>query len=167
MNVNSITETNQEKIQTRRMFIKNTLIGAGYVLLGTYASSLLSSCSTESNPTSPQNGGNNGTSEIALDITKQEYNALSKIGGTVALPGNSLDGNGILVIRSSQNSVDAFSRTCTHQGCTVSNFQNGVSTCPCHGSQFNTGGNVVKGPATQPLKKYNATISGNIITIKP
>lgn len=71
----------------------------------------------------------------------------------------------MLIIRTGESSVTALSRTCTHQGCTLPNFQTGSSRCHCHGSRFNSSGNVLNGPATIPLRKYNATIDGDIITI--
>ena len=162
ININSIKDS-----KTRREFIKDIALGFGYVALGSYTLSFLNSCSSDSNPAYPDNSGDkgSGTSKITIDISKPENQALQTVGGTIAISGNALDGNGMLIIRTGQSSVVALSRTCTHQGCTVPNFQNGVSTCPCHGSQFNTSGNPVKGPATQPLKKFNAVLSGNIITI--
>ena len=45
----------------------------------------------------------------------------------------------------------AYSAVCTHQGCTVSADNNGF-TCPCHGAVYDSSGNVVSGPAPQPLQ---------------
>ena len=44
----------------------------------------------------------------------------------------------------------AYSLVCTHLGCQVKVIEKGF-TCPCHGSRFDLQGNVLNGPATQPL----------------
>jgi Rieske Fe-S protein len=49
---------------------------------------------------------------------------------------------------------------CTHLGCVVPwNSAENKFICPCHGSQYNNQGKVVRGPA--PLVKTNSPISSN------
>jgi cytochrome b6-f complex iron-sulfur subunit len=42
---------------------------------------------------------------------------------------------------------------CTHRGCEL-NVGGGIYSCPCHGSEFSTIGQVLEGPADQNLKVY-------------
>ena len=76
-------------------------------------------------------------------------------GGTVIAPDN------VVVTRASDSSVHAFSSTCTHQGCTVSSVQNGVISCPCHGSRFDAStGKVLSGPAPRALPAVPVAVRG-------
>ena len=46
----------------------------------------------------------------------------------------------------------AISLLCTHLGCLVSSDIDGFA-CPCHGSRFDSQGNVIHGPARVPLTR--------------
>jgi cytochrome b6-f complex iron-sulfur subunit len=70
-----------------------------------------------------------------------------------------------LVARTAQDAFMALTAVCTHQGCTVSEYQNQVYQCPCHGSRYSTSGAVVAGPATLPLRQFATQFSGNVLTI--
>ena len=142
----------------RREFVKDTLTVIGTVAFGSFMLVNQSGCSS---PTEP----NNSDETITVDLSLSENSALLVVGGALALGSNVIDSKGILLYRQSDTNVLAFSRNCTHNSCTIDSFQNGTSTCPCHGSQFNTSGNVVVGPAVNPLTQYSATITGNIVTI--
>lgn len=150
----------EQNLCSRRDFIVEIAKKVSYLTVGSYVISQFNACSDGSNPISP-----NQKNPIMVDLSLFENSALNIIGGSVAISGNNIDESGMLIIRTGESLVTALSRTCTHQGCTIPGFQNGVSSCPCHGSRFDTSGNVVNGPATTALKKYNATIVGNIITI--
>jgi cytochrome b6-f complex iron-sulfur subunit len=56
----------------------------------------------------------------------------------------------------------ALVRTCTHMGC-VPNFNKSEKAfvCPCHGSKFDIQGNVIRGPAPEPLYRASLAINNN------
>jgi cytochrome b6-f complex iron-sulfur subunit len=147
---------------SRRDFVAKTLKGIGTVAVGSFAVSVLNACSDDSSPAGPSSPSG---SSIEVDLSLSENQALATVGGTLALGPNDVDRQGLLLFRESQSSVKAFSRICTHQQCTVGAFQSGISTCPCHGSQYNTSGNVVGGPAPSPLRSYSTELNQNILTI--
>jgi Rieske Fe-S protein len=55
------------------------------------------------------------------------------------------------VKRTGPSSFLALSTICTHQGCDASVTSANIVECPCHGSQFQSDGAVIRGPATAPL----------------
>ena len=122
------------------------------------------------------NGGGSGgdtgynydpaTGTITIDISKI-YTTLQTVGSGIMLASNiTFDDRGIIVLRTSGNSVKALSRRCTHQGQTVNiDAANNNLLCPSHDSVFDFNGNVISGPASSSLAQYSASIDGNIITI--
>ncbi len=50
------------------------------------------------------------------------------------------------------------SSKCTHLGCSISKYENGLFVCPCHGSKYSIEGNVIEGPASEPLAKLEIKI---------
>lgn len=116
------------------------------------------------------------------DAIRNEQNAPSHhMGGTptraietAELPvGNSasvqLRGRILLIHRSAEQTVHAYSAVCTHQGCTVGlGERQGEPTfaCPCHGSHFDvTTGVPYGGPARKPLTEFTAAVDGDWITV--
>jgi cytochrome b6-f complex iron-sulfur subunit len=59
-----------------------------------------------------------------------------------------------LVIRTGTDAYRAFTSVCTHEQCTVGDYRGGRIVCPCHGSQYDSSGQVVVGPATRPLREF-------------
>jgi Rieske Fe-S protein len=57
----------------------------------------------------------------------------------------------------------AMTITCPHQGCDV-NPSGSTLECPCHGSRFDSNGNVVQGPANTGLAHFAVAVdaTGNI-----
>lgn len=63
-------------------------------------------------------------------------------------------------------SYRAMTSVCTHSACDRNwTFVNSKFTCTCHGSEFDTAGNVLKGPANQPLKSFTTALNGTALTV--
>ena len=69
----------------------------------------------------------------------------------------------VAVMRSG-NEVYALSLVCTHLGCTVNVTERGLS-CPCHGSEFDRQGLVLKGPAVRSLQRLKLEERGGMIEV--
>lgn len=154
---------------TRKDFFKKSLQGATVLAIPAVLSPILESCTD--NSTGPENSnplptiqGNltNGKVTITIDSSSP----LTNVGSAAIVNYSS---GSVLVNHSSENVFNALSSICTHQSCTVSNFDPGSSqyVCPCHGSRYNFNGQVTQGPAGSPLTKFPTQFSENqlIITI--
>lgn len=107
-----------------------------------------------------------GAEPITLDLTGSNFKALTQTGGALKIPNTFDGGKPIIVIRTSETTVAAFSSKCTHWGCELPLPINNVITCPCHGASFTAAGKVTHGPAKKDLKIFPATIEGSVITIR-
>jgi nitrite reductase/ring-hydroxylating ferredoxin subunit len=62
-----------------------------------------------------------------------------------------------------------FGDTCTHQGCSLADghLEGTTVTCPCHGSRFDvTTGDVVRGPAREPVLSYPIRLEGGALRVE-
>ena len=67
------------------------------------------------------------------------------------------------------DSFYAFGDTCTHAGCSLAEGQldGATVTCPCHGSEFDvTTGEVVRGPAREPVRSYPVRIEDGLVRVE-
>ncbi len=86
--------------------------------------------------------------------------------GSLALKGNK---EAAVIVRDPKNTktLYAVNSTCTHKGCKVKwETDSKELVCPCHSSAFMADGSVAKGPASKPLKRYEAKIEGADVLIK-
>jgi glycine/D-amino acid oxidase-like deaminating enzyme/nitrite reductase/ring-hydroxylating ferredoxin subunit len=64
------------------------------------------------------------------------------------------EGGAVAAYRDPDDNLHCLSPTCTHLGCTVKwNHAEKSWDCPCHGSRFDVDGEVLSGPATEPLPR--------------
>jgi Rieske Fe-S protein len=79
---------------------------------------------------------------------------LTTDGKALVTPFTGTNHDSIMVVREPGGQLLALSMTCTHAGCRVKPPVAGVIGCPCHGSQYDLTGKVIRGPALQPLAQY-------------
>lgn len=72
------------------------------------------------------------------------------------------------IIVNSDNQITVFSSHCSHLGCKIDKMENGKLVCPCHGSEYDLHGEVLKGPAYKNLTKLSSSVSddGKSLIIK-
>lgn len=137
----------------RRELIKN--VAAGTITLFVVPAAF-TSC--EKDPIDPDDNNNSDDTTLTIDLTAAKYSNLGSAGGFVK--------EGDIIIINTGDEFIALSNICTHQGCMVSyDSGNNNLPCPCHGSVYSTSGSVLQGPADAPLKKYELTQEGDILTI--
>ncbi|TSC64120.1 MAG: amino acid oxidase (deaminating) [Parcubacteria group bacterium Gr01-1014_106] len=77
-----------------------------------------------------------------------------------------IDGKAVAIYNDHGTPI-VFDNTCTHAACeTEWNDDVKAWDCPCHGSQFTPRGDVVTGPATEPLTKLSAKVEGDKIVLE-
>jgi len=59
------------------------------------------------------------------------------------------------------DTITVLSSHCTHLGCKINKIENGRLICPCHGSEYDLEGKVIKGPAYKNLEVLPSKISSD------
>jgi nitrite reductase/ring-hydroxylating ferredoxin subunit len=148
---------------TRREFCSTTI---SFVAVA----SLIEGCGGGGNPGGPSGGGNvpqltrisGTTAGNSVTVTIDSASPLASTGSAAIVEAG---GNSYLVSRTGQDTFSALTAICTHEQCIVTGFESGTYQCPCHGSQYSTGGSVVRGPATRNLRQFTTQFTNNVLTI--
>jgi Rieske Fe-S protein len=143
------TVLNRQKEISRRTFLTHTIVGAGLALGGELG------CAT--GPTYQAMLFN----DRAL-VERSEFQRLSK-GEPVLIKAPGLT-HPVVVSQTEDGQFIAVSAKCTHLGCYVRPSRNFLQ-CPCHGSTFGLTGDVIRGPAQEPLPRYLVEVKENQIEI--
>lgn len=98
-----------------------------------------------------------------LCVSLAENPELAEVGGILLF--TQMTGQTIFVMRVSETELRALSAICTHQACVVEWDTAEKFVCPCHGSQYNAMGAVLRGPALMPLRTFNTMLAGDTLTI--
>jgi cytochrome b6-f complex iron-sulfur subunit len=149
---------------TRKEFLIRLAVGGVTVGASSAIASFLASCSL---PTAPQgsslptSSGTLSNNTVTVDISS---------GSPLAQNGFAIvqyTGGSVLVARTNDGVYHAMTSICTHQGCSIDQYNSGSKefVCPCHGSRFSATGAVTNGPATIALKQYVTSVSGTQLII--
>ncbi|MGB3632595.1 MAG: Rieske (2Fe-2S) protein [Rubrobacteraceae bacterium] len=119
---------------------------------------------------SASSGGSETTSAGSSGGSSGSENSSGAIAQASEVPANSAmeftnEGQPAVLVHLENGDFAAYSAVCTHQQCEVA-YQEGQLACPCHGSLFDpaNGGEVVNGPAQQPLPEIPVQLQNGQIT---
>ena len=99
----------------------------------------------------------------ALRLALAHYPELTADGGSLKiLPKGAQDPIYVLVLGNRRYA--ALSPICTHLGCTVE-IEDGRLVCPCHGSNYDREGRVLRGPAERPLSRFRAELTSDDVLV--
>jgi thiosulfate dehydrogenase [quinone] large subunit len=163
-----VPEAERVASPSRRLFLEVTALGVATLLVGAVtgglrmllptgtASGTIAAPGPTSIPTggpaaaTPAPAGSPATATAIANVS--DLVSTSAIGFTLPSSG---DPGGL--IKLSDGTFVAYDLVCTHEGCTVSNYDSlaQLLQCPCHGAQFDAAhdARVVSGPAPSPLTK--------------
>jgi cytochrome b6-f complex iron-sulfur subunit len=151
----------------RRTFL--TWVGVGGI-----ASSLpvaIAACSdktvTTSNQTAANSPANSGGGARADGF--QPVGTVATLDQKSQLTDQKFVSGPLLVVRNpdSPSTLAAVNANCTHKACLVDwQAEQKVFVCLCHDSKFAADGKVLQGPATEPLKTYEAKLEGDSVLVK-
>lgn len=120
----------------------------------------------------PSTGGVGGglTAKDALgkDILVSEFVSSHNAGDRTLAQGFKGDPTYIIVTEDKSIENYGINAVCTHLGCVVPwNASENKFKCPCHGSQYDNTGKVVRGPAPLSLALVHATVAEDKINFTP
>lgn len=114
----------------------------------------------------PSSGGSGGGTiakdALGNDIALNTFLAEHKPGERILAQGLKGDPTYIVVEGTDAIASYGINAVCTHLGCVVPwNASENKFICPCHGSQYNAEGKVVRGPAPLSLALAHANVTEN------
>jgi Rieske Fe-S protein len=145
---------------------RRTVLGGAAAVTGAV---VLAGCTAGADDTG---GTDTGGSTTGADATEAPQ-ATDVAGGGLVPTADVPEGGGVIVTEAkvvvtqpTAGEYKAFSSTCTHQGCQVSQVTEEAIVCACHNSRFSlTDGAVLGGPATAPLPEVPISVEGTEVVL--
>jgi Rieske Fe-S protein len=91
-----------------------------------------------------------------------KLSAIEKDSGTIVRFGN----KPVILVRTPNGELRAFSATCTHLDCTVQYRKDfGVIWCACHNGKYDFNGRNIAGPPPRPLDEFRVVVQGEEVFV--
>lgn len=129
-----------EDCLSRRQFLAKSAVAAA-------AAALVAGCGNGQIGPTAYKPPSTGSSSNGNTIKVGDFPPLANVGTLVQV--NSFQA----VKRTGATAFAAYSMVCTHQGC-LTQLSSNIFFCPCHGAEFNSSGQVIRGPASRALGQY-------------
>lgn len=113
-------------------------------------------------------GGTTAKDELGNDVSVSGFLASHNVGDRTLVQG--LKGDPTYIVVESKEAITDYgiNAICTHLGCVVPwNVAENKFKCPCHGSQYDATGKVVRGPAPKSLALAHAKTENDKIVLTP
>ncbi|MGZ8375930.1 MAG: QcrA and Rieske domain-containing protein [Gemmatirosa sp.] len=154
---------------SRRDFVASTAMSL-------LAAALASACggsgdggTTGPKPPAPQLPADAGATFVGnvLAVELARFGNLAQAGGFQVFGSVGAQRVDVIVINLGNDGYRAFTSICTHEQCPVGSFNGSRIVCPCHGSEYDTAGRNVVGPATRPLAEYRTAFDATtrVVTV--
>lgn len=113
-------------------------------------------------------GGVAAKDALGNDVLLSKFTAEHNVGERVLVQG--LKGDPTYLVVEGDDAITSYglNAVCTHLGCVVPwNASENKYMCPCHGSQYNSEGKVVRGPAPLSLALAHVDVNDDKVSISP
>ena len=113
-------------------------------------------------------GGVVAKDALGNDVKLSQFVAEHNVGDRVLVQG--LKGDPTYLVMTGESAIADYgiNAVCTHLGCVVPwNASENKFICPCHGSQYNNEGKVVRGPAPLSLALAHADVAEDVVSLTP
>lgn len=102
--------------------------------------------------------------ENKLAVPLSEFNSKNNRSRDFVLLDSKATSYPICIFKTGEDRYTASLMQCTHKGCEL-NIEGDMFSCPCHGSEFTKTGEVIEGPAIDPLKTFKTTTDNTHIYV--
>ncbi|MEM6503166.1 MAG: cytochrome b6-f complex iron-sulfur subunit [Cyanobacteria bacterium P01_C01_bin.89] len=113
-------------------------------------------------------GGVSAKDALGNDVLLSKFTAEHNVGDRVLVQG--LKGDPTYLVMQGESAIADYglNAVCTHLGCVVPwNASEDKFICPCHGSQYNNEGKVVRGPAPLSLALAHVDVADDKVSLIP